>query len=54
MENIEFYMLIAIAILQVIDGPSIAQQIGKLLSVLIGGPRNGQNKTIIQNIKAEN
>lgn len=41
MENIEFYMLIAIAILEIIDGKGIALRILRLLAKIIGGDDNG-------------
>lgn len=42
MENIEFYMLILIAILEIVDGQGIALRILRLLSTLIGGDNNAQ------------
>ncbi len=36
----EFYLLLAIAVLQVVDGQGLALRIGRLLSLLIGGPPN--------------
>lgn len=38
----EFYLLIAIAVLQVVDGQGLALRIGRLLSLLIGGQSNDQ------------
>ncbi len=42
MEDINFWMLIAIAILEVIDGKGIALRILRLLSTLIGGDTDGK------------
>lgn len=42
MENIELYMLIVIAILEVVDGQGIALRILRILSRLIGGDINGE------------
>ena len=40
MENIEIYLLIVIAILEVVDGQGIALRILRLLSGIIGGQSN--------------
>ncbi len=40
MEPINFYMLIAIAILEIIDGKGIALKILRMLSNIIGGDSN--------------
>lgn len=38
----EFYLLLAIAVLQIVDGPGMALQIGRLLALLIGGQNNAK------------
>ena len=48
MENFEFYMLIVIAILEVVDGQGIALRILRLLAKLIGGDDNGQEVKKVQ------
>lgn len=40
MENFELYMLILIAVLEVVDGQGLALRILRVLSTLIGGPKN--------------
>lgn len=42
MENIDTYILIAIAVLQFVDGRDIALRIGGLLSSLIRGTSNAK------------
>lgn len=45
MENIEIYLLILIAVLEVIDGQGIAIRILRMIINLIGGDTNGQKPT---------
>lgn len=51
MENFEIYMLIVIAILEVVDGQGIALRILRLLSSLIGGDSNGNKRQYVQVIQ---
>ena len=42
MDNIEIYLLILVAVLEVIDGQGIALRILRVLMGVIGGDTNGQ------------
>lgn len=53
MENFEIYMLIVIAILEVIDGQGVALRILRLLSTLIGGDSNGNKIEKVQVIQTQ-
>lgn len=44
MENIELYLLIVIAVLEIVDGQAIALRILRALSKVIGGDLNYKTK----------
>ena len=48
MENIEIYLLILVAVLEVIDGQGIALRILRVLMGVIGGDTNGQKTKYVE------
>lgn len=51
--EIEFILLIVIAILEVVDGQGIALRILRLLSNLIGGQTNDEQQNIVKEIQGK-